>query len=283
MKKLNKFKGMYALLVAVAAVIGITIYGSCSADEDFWGFDDEYTSTENTRSEAKDVSEYLTLSTYEPNKWTDKDRVILGKAFLRLTIQNDDGLSYVQETKVGGLNMSEELFNFIKNGFEYGNKLLRENNYGQTNKKKQISRRKTRDPEGSIHNCTGNDCVGHSIAYYLHRNLEEVNNIIKAKLPTYPDSIVPKTELEATLDLFKPFVRQTTFFPDNAIMPYPIPGIILIPYHALNGIYISNYNNGFTITCYDDQTKYSPIYYVPTKQCATSPSNVSYYLFGYYK
>ena len=35
MKRLNKFKGMYALLVAVAAVIGITIYGSCSADDDY--------------------------------------------------------------------------------------------------------------------------------------------------------------------------------------------------------------------------------------------------------
>lgn len=34
MKRLNKLKGMYALLVAVAAMIGVTIYGSCSADED---------------------------------------------------------------------------------------------------------------------------------------------------------------------------------------------------------------------------------------------------------
>ena len=35
MKKINEFKGMYALLIAVAAVIGITIYESCSADEDY--------------------------------------------------------------------------------------------------------------------------------------------------------------------------------------------------------------------------------------------------------
>ena len=35
MKRLNKLKGMYALLVAVAAMIGITICGSCSADEDY--------------------------------------------------------------------------------------------------------------------------------------------------------------------------------------------------------------------------------------------------------
>ena len=35
MKRFNKTNGMYALLIAVAAMIGITIYGSCSADEDY--------------------------------------------------------------------------------------------------------------------------------------------------------------------------------------------------------------------------------------------------------
>ena len=34
-KRLNEHKGMYALLIAVAAMIAITIYGSCSAEEDF--------------------------------------------------------------------------------------------------------------------------------------------------------------------------------------------------------------------------------------------------------
>ena len=38
MKRFNKTNGMYALLIAVAAMIGITIYGSCSADEDYDGY-----------------------------------------------------------------------------------------------------------------------------------------------------------------------------------------------------------------------------------------------------
>lgn len=38
MKRTNKLKRMYALLVAVAACIGITIYASCSADEDYDGY-----------------------------------------------------------------------------------------------------------------------------------------------------------------------------------------------------------------------------------------------------
>ena len=35
MRRTNKLKGMYALLIAVAACVGITIYASCSADEDY--------------------------------------------------------------------------------------------------------------------------------------------------------------------------------------------------------------------------------------------------------
>lgn len=38
MKRLNKLKGMYALLIVVAVLIGVTIYGSCSADEDYDGY-----------------------------------------------------------------------------------------------------------------------------------------------------------------------------------------------------------------------------------------------------
>lgn len=38
MRKLNKQNGMYALLVAVVTCIGITIYESCSADEDYDNF-----------------------------------------------------------------------------------------------------------------------------------------------------------------------------------------------------------------------------------------------------
>lgn len=43
MKRLNKTKGMYALLIVVATMIGVTIYVSCSADEDYDGYssDDE--------------------------------------------------------------------------------------------------------------------------------------------------------------------------------------------------------------------------------------------------
>ena len=45
-----KQNGMYALLIAVAACIGITIYASCSADEDY----DYYSGNElSTRAEIQ--------------------------------------------------------------------------------------------------------------------------------------------------------------------------------------------------------------------------------------
>ena len=50
MKRFTKFKGMYALLMAVAAMIGITIYGSCSSNEDY----DYYSGQElSTRAERE--------------------------------------------------------------------------------------------------------------------------------------------------------------------------------------------------------------------------------------
>lgn len=49
MRRTNKLKGMYALLIAVATMIGVTIYASCSADEDY----DYYSGNElSTRAEG---------------------------------------------------------------------------------------------------------------------------------------------------------------------------------------------------------------------------------------
>ena len=58
MKRLNKLKGMYALLIAVAACIGITIYASCSADEDYDNYstgDELFTLADGEMSLRSDV------------------------------------------------------------------------------------------------------------------------------------------------------------------------------------------------------------------------------------
>lgn len=126
MKRLNKLKGMYALLIAVAACIGITIYGSCSADEDFWGFDEEFKSTENTRAENMDMSEYLTLSTYDFNKWTEEDYRIMEIAEDRMGVYYSESKNrYNIATRNGkSINISESLYNTIQSQYELTNSIL---------------------------------------------------------------------------------------------------------------------------------------------------------------
>ena len=78
----------------------------------------EKTPTENTPVE-EDMSEYLTLSTYDNTKMTAEDKRILLKAVIRLakiSSETKDEIDYFLETRKGSdLNISEELFNYIKN------------------------------------------------------------------------------------------------------------------------------------------------------------------------
>lgn len=150
MKRLNKLKGMYALLVAVAAMIGVTIYGSCSTDEDFWGFDAIKTSEENTRSELMDMSEYLTLSTYDFNKWTEEDYRIMEIAEDRMGVYYAESKNKYDIAAKNGksINISESLYNTIQSQYELTNSILN----AKTNHK--IIRRKRSNAENTpSYNC----------------------------------------------------------------------------------------------------------------------------------
>ena len=245
MKRFNKTNGMYALLIAVAAMIGITIYGSCSADEDFWGFDNEYASSENTRSEVKEASGYLKLSTYDFTKWTYEDHVIIQEALTRMRsskvlIHEGAKIIVKKDAKASNLNMAEELFTFIKDASGDGYDVMRENNAGQSNKKKNISRRKTRNPEffGS-HNSTQQDYFGHAIAHCLNLDIDSVNNKIQTNVYfSYPEEALPGGIIPQAFNEFnniKSFVQQGEFFPAGTQLPCPIPGIVFTPGEALNG------------------------------------------------
>ena len=287
MKRLNKLKGMYALLIAVVALIGITIYGSCSADEDFWGFDEEYASTENTRAEVKDMSEYLKLPTGNPLKWTYDDHVIVQKALTRMTLIHEGGKTTIKEKKGNKLNMSEELFNFIKAACGDGYEVMQGNSLGSSNKKNSIPRRKTRDSEYyNFHNCTQKDYVGHCIAHCLNLDVDSVNNIIHERFPEYPSESLFCSSIVSALVLFnsyKSFVQQETFLPQNAELPYDISGIVITPSNALNGEFI--YFNGcdYMLMGYNALKKKLQLYRLSTNECADSPCLASSTQFAYYK
>lgn len=84
------------------------------------------TPTLDPRAVEKDMSEFLKLSSYDPFKWTQDDHFIMQRALNRMTIRSENGMSSVKDMKSSDLNMSEELFNFIKKGFEAGNALMEE-------------------------------------------------------------------------------------------------------------------------------------------------------------
>ena len=80
----------------------------------------------------KDMSEYLTLSTYDSMKWTTADLRILDKAYMRLTKKYENGQAFIKESKGSELNMSEELFIVIKKIFEDSYAVMQKNKSGNS-------------------------------------------------------------------------------------------------------------------------------------------------------
>ena len=201
----NRFKGMYALLVAVAAMIGITIYGSCSADEDFWGFDEEYASTENTRAEKMDMSEYLTLSMYEPAKWDIDDHKKVKKAINRIDVQFVNNQYTFGALRGKDINVSDSLYNYIISMFEHTNMIF------SLDKKQQIVRNKRNDPEISpLPNCV--PAAIHNMGY----KAPSYNRAVKACNKYYPHWVdsggVPLGYVEPIIEEFTPVTVRTNMY-----------------------------------------------------------------------
>ena len=113
-------------------VVMITMI-ACSNDD--WYANDCINETSVT-TRASLNGEYLDIKATSCEDMSQEDWNNINKAIFRMTIKCENGLSYVQESCGRDLNMSETLFNFIKDGFEHANKLTNEN--GQTKSNKNI-------------------------------------------------------------------------------------------------------------------------------------------------
>ena len=82
----------------------------------------------DARAVEKDRSEFLKLPAGNPPNWTYDDHCIIQRALTRMTLIHEGGKTTIKESKGSELNMSEELFNFIKDGFTDSNKLIEEAN-----------------------------------------------------------------------------------------------------------------------------------------------------------
>jgi hypothetical protein len=69
--------------------------------------------------------DYLDLDTYDLSKMTVKEMEIIGQALQRINIDKKNGLYEIKQASGKQVNISEELFEYIKKGFEHTNKILK--------------------------------------------------------------------------------------------------------------------------------------------------------------
>jgi hypothetical protein len=68
-------------------------------------------------------SEYLQLKTYKISEMTGEDFKILGQAIGRLDVYTENGLYHIRQTTGAQVNISEQLFQYIKKGYEHSNEM----------------------------------------------------------------------------------------------------------------------------------------------------------------
>ncbi len=138
------------LSVCAAMALCINLTGSCSADDDYFGLDDESYSYQ-TRAATSDTLRYLTLSTYDQEKWTDEEFATLADAAMRMGVYFSKSKNkYVfSESNGKNINVSDSLYDLVKSQFEHTNSIL------NAKKSAKVRRRKTSSIEtiGVVPNC----------------------------------------------------------------------------------------------------------------------------------
>lgn len=103
LKRLNSITLILAILLASSSVM----FNSCTKDH----------------IPKKYQSQYLTLEQYNVNEMTKEDFEVIGKALQRLTIERVDYKYIIKQTCGAEVNISEELYKHIVDGFERTNNL----------------------------------------------------------------------------------------------------------------------------------------------------------------
>ena len=258
MKRFTKLKGMYALLIAVAAVIGITIYESCSADEDFWGFDEECTSTENTRAEKMDMSEYLTLSSFNPDSWVERDLVVIGKAIQRIGVDFSKTRNRYEFQRKNGktINISDSLYYCVVNMFEHTNNILKTSG---TKRIKRIKMNREELPPIKY------DCVPAAISHMgqYAQPYDDVVSTLDLLFHGWRNTGVSGTQIYTLFDLYAQnnyticglydaFPADSVGLLESLVMTFPVDASIC---HAVNAVAFNTFGDGFI--CYNDYSSSS--------------------------
>lgn len=274
MKQTNKLKMIDAMAVSIMVAL---FTASCSNDE-FFGFDDEYSSNYLTEKQTVieikpttyDFSEYLDIENLSLSKMTEEELVILEKAEGRLSYSVVDGYCYVHEKSASEINISEKLFHYIIDCFDNNNDFMRKI------KKGKIKRTKGGDPEVIIKH----DCVAHAISYMCSIDYATVDSWLSSTFGAYyTNKGVPYNALIPVVQHFRPSATNHTSYPSGGIGNNHSlhDGVLIIngsgnEYHAVNAQYYHEpglFNNNHTVRYFE------VINSIPVRDCTVIISSNS--------
>lgn len=201
MKRKNKQN--WLLLVALATFGAIV---ACTADDDIWGLDDERETSFSgkTRAVLSDTMDYLSISTYNSEEWTDSDFEIVGEAIQRIGVTFSESKNkYVFEYNDGSdINMSDSLYDVVVGMFEHTNSIMNA-------KQKKISRKKVKT--GDISSQLP-DCVPAAISN-MGKNAPSYDAAIAKCNELFPtwktDGGVPTDKIESFIEVYAAVTART--------------------------------------------------------------------------
>lgn len=189
-------------------------------------------------------AEYLDLESYEMSKMSEKDMETIGQAIQRLNITKNNGLYQIKQRSGRQFNMSEDLYEFVTDGFEHTNSISRPKSFNNL-----IPRLKSGNPENN--NSQPSDttyCVAHALAGMGGATFENVKALMDSL--GYSNG-VPPAALDSIVYRLYPNARKSNSSTqsgtlNNAFIWYPTSDSTG---HAVNGIH----QWGNAIMYYDHQ------------------------------
>ncbi len=246
-----------AFAFAAMAVIG------CSNNEDYFGLnnDEVQKSKYTTRASFIDCSEYLTISSFDVEKWCKEDYEAFSIAMDRIGVNFSDSQNkYIFNEPSGKyINISDSLYKCVIEMFEITNSLFASLGSWDT---RMVSRMKSRTAEPS--SSVMMDCVPVAISN-MGRNApskEEVFKKCDELCPDWREKGFPKDGVEALVKMYASVTTHENldFCPEKEVMPLDnCVAQIFQGVHTLNAVSV---HGGKVILIQDlssSPTSYNPI------------------------
>jgi hypothetical protein len=234
------FKTKKMILAVITALVFVGIFSglqSCSSED-----------SQNMQSSQL---EYLDLKTFEMSKMSVKDMEIIGQALQRLNIYKSKGLYQIKQTSGEQVNISEDLFIYIKKGFELTN------HYSLSS---SIPRFKAGPAEGGGNTQDLTHCVSYALAALGGFSYETLatysdskygsNGVLSGDVGSFFFHFYPNGTSIAPRDLNGGFMGKNILF---FKITETVGGVIKTTGHAVNGTYYDA--NSGKIFYYDPQMK----------------------------